>query len=308
MASRHEPVLYHEVLLALNLAPGDKVIDGTAGGGGHLAGLLNAVGPTGQVMGIDADPKAINLIKQKFFNDQRLILINSWFSAIQKYVQRFNFEPVAAILLDLGWSADQLADTSRGFSFNASGQLDFRYNPQTTVTAEHILNTATAEKLAEIFKNLGDEPRAKAIARSIVKQRQVAPLKTTDDLRSAVAAVYRRQVGKLNPATRVWQALRLATNQELEELTKVLPVAVNILKPGGRLAVISFHSGEDRIVKNFFARASKDCLCPPEVPVCKCGHKAILKLISRGVTKPTDQEIRTNPRSRSARLRVAAKI
>lgn len=308
MASRHEPVLYRQVLAALNLKPNVNVVDGTVGGGGHLSGILNAIAPRGKVLGLDADPKAIKLVQEKFLNEKRLILINSWFSEIQNYVLHFNLEPVAAILLDLGWSADQLADASRGFSFKADGQLDLRYNPNTSETAEHILNTATETKLIEIFKNLGEEPRAKLIARSIINQRQQHRLRTVNDLLAAVSVVYKKPVGKIHPATRVWQALRIEVNKELEELVETLPRALATLSPQGRLAVISFHSGEDKIVKRFFSRESKDCLCPPNLPVCRCGHKASLRLISPKAIKPSDEEIKNNPRCRSARLRVIEKI
>lgn len=308
MPSLHEPVLFKEVIESLKLKPNDNVVDGTVGGGGHLTAILKAVAPRGLVLGIDADPKAIELVKKKFPNEKRLILINSWFSEIQKYVLHFNLEPVVAILLDLGWSSDQLADAGRGFSFKAGGQLDLRFNPQTYETAEHILNTATEQNLGEIFKNFGDEPRAKSIAREIVTQRQVKPLESVNDLLDVVGTVYKNRFGKIHPATKIWQALRIAVNNELDQLAKTLPIALSTLGRGGRLAVISFHSGEDRIVKRFFLKESKDCLCPPGLPVCRCGHIARLKLVTTKAIKPSEQEININPRSRSARLRVVEKI
>ncbi|MFH1866525.1 MAG: 16S rRNA (cytosine(1402)-N(4))-methyltransferase RsmH [Patescibacteria group bacterium] len=309
MPTLHQPVLYEEVIQALNLQPNQKVIDCTVGGGGHAFGILKAIGPHGKLMGFDADPKAITVTKDKLNNySNRVILINSSFSKLQHYVDRYRFKPVAAILLDLGWSTDQLADTSRGFSFEKFGQLDLRFNSNAGQSARELLNNETVKQLTWIFKKFGDEPQAAAIARAVVKERQVNKFNTTDDLLRVVARVKGGKRGRLHPATKVWQALRIAVNQELEELQSVLPQAVSVLEPSGRLAVISFHSGEDSIVKDYFKKESKNCLCPPVLPVCRCEHRAQLKLINQKVIKPNLTEQTQNLASRSARLRIAEKI
>ncbi len=309
MISQHQPVLFAEILQYLKLKANDKVIDGTIGGAGHADGILKAIAPQGKLMGFDADFEAIKLAQlklNKFKN--RVTLINATFSQLEDYVYRYNFKPVAAILLDLGWSADQLVDGRRGFSYQANSFLDLRYNSTIGRTAADILNQETERNLQLIFKNYADERFASPLAKAIVRQRKEKKFYNTQDLLKIVYQVKKAKRSKLHPATKVWQALRIAVNKELTELKKVLPQAVRVLKPGGRLAIISFHSGEDRIIKDFIKTETKNCLCPPVLPVCRCQHQARLRLTTRKTIKPTLKEIIKNPYSHSARLRVMEKI
>lgn len=308
MNIKHTPVLLEEALQGLSLAPGANVIDGTLGAGGHAQAILKLIAPTGKLMAFDRDPEAINFSCERLKEFlPRLILINDSFSKIDNYVDRDNFNNVAGVLLDLGFSSTQLADRNRGFSFQTSGPLDLRYNPNIGLSAAELLNTASQKELEQIFQD-GEEMSWRRLARAIVEERRQHLFYTTDDLLKTVEAVKGHGYRSLHPATLVWQALRLAVNEELSELTSGLEAAVKVLEHNGRLVVISFHSGEDRIVKNFFRKESRDCLCPPNLPACRCDHHRSLELITKKVIKPSAQEIALNPRARSAKLRIAAKI
>ncbi|MFA4936701.1 MAG: 16S rRNA (cytosine(1402)-N(4))-methyltransferase RsmH [Patescibacteria group bacterium] len=309
MNTKHQPVLYTEALQLLKLEANDNVIDCTVGGAGHSEGILKAIAPRGKLLGFDADPKAIKLVEKKL--DQyknRVTLINSSFSKLEYYVGRYNFKPVVAILLDLGWSTDQLVNNNRGFSYQTNGYLDLRYNSAQGRTAADILNQETEKNLQLIFKNYADERFALPLARAIIQQRKKKKFDRTQDLLDVIYQIKKVKRGQLHPATKIWQALRIAVNDEFEELRKTMPQALNVLKKHGRLAIISFHSGEDRIIKNFIKTESRDCLCSPEVPVCRCQHQASLRLITRKAIKPTLKEIIINPSSHSAHLRIMEKI
>jgi len=303
-----------EVLDYLKLRTGDTAIDGTLGGGAYTLAMAQAVGKQGRVLAIDLDPLAIKhaeeILQTSELNNVVLALGN--FKNLQAIAQeKLGPEEVAAIVLDLGLSSAQLSDLRRGFSFRAEAPLAMSFGAadKENRTAT-IVNTWRAEELADVIKRYGEERYAKTIAKSIVAARQSAPISTTGQLLAAieraVPAVYRR--GRLHWATRTFQALRIATNDELANLEAVLPQALALLKPGGRLAVVSFHSLEDRIVKQFFRREATACLCPPTFPACVCGHRARLRLVTGKALRPGVEEVTANHRARSAKLRVAEKL
>ncbi len=280
-------------------------MDGTVGAGGHAAGILEASQPGGLLLGLDVDPQALALARQKLAPfGERAWLKKASYTRIPEQIALLGWEAVDGILLDLGASSMQFDSPARGFSFLADGPLDMRFDPDAPLTAAEIVNTWPEQELAALLYRYGEEPAARRIARAIVQAR---PLRGT----LALAALIERTIGRRgprHPATRTFQALRIAVNGELDALETALPRAVQVLAPGGRLAVIAFHSLEDRLVKEFFRRESRDCLCPPRQPVCTCGHKATLREIVRRPITPTEEEIAHNPRARSARLRIAEKI
>jgi 16S rRNA (cytosine1402-N4)-methyltransferase len=304
-ASIHTPVLLAEVLRALAVQPGGRYIDCTLGGGGHAAAILEQSSPGGQVLGIDADPAAIAAARERFKDSPDSILfVNDNFVNLQSICIKYDFFPVHGILFDLGLSSLQLDGGGRGFSFQHDTPLDMRFDPARKTTAADIVNTAPERELADIIRSYGEEPQSARIARFIVRER---PVETTGQLvRIIEKAVGRR--GRLHPATRTFQALRIAVNEELEHLESALKQAVDLLGYEGRLVVISYHSLEDRIVKQFMQREARDCICPPGTPICVCGHTRSLRLINKKVIVPTAAEVARNPRSRSARLRAAERI
>jgi len=314
----HMPVLYQETLDGLHVTPGGRYIDSTVGAGGHATGILQASAPDGRLLGLDADPQALEISRKQLacFGD-RVLLVHGNFADLKTHANTLGwktsagFGPVDGVLFDLGMSSMELKDRERGFSFQLEGPLDMRFDPTTPRTAADLVNELPERDLADLIYRYGQEPASRAIARAIVAAR---PLRTTTKLAAAVSqAIQRtsrrtaRRKSKVHPATRTFQALRIAVNDELQALRQGLPAAVSLLKPGGRLAVISFHSLEDRIVKQFFAREERDCICPPETWVCTCGHRATLAVLTRKPIQPTPLEVEQNPPSRSARLRIAAK-
>jgi 16S rRNA (cytosine1402-N4)-methyltransferase len=302
----HVPVMPKEVLQALSVQPGGRYIDATLGAGGHAREILKKSAPGGQLMGIDADPEAITLAEHRLarYHDSTL-LVNDNFGNLRDICTRYDFFPVHGILLDLGLSSMQLAASGHGFSFQHDAPLDMRFSPEQDISAADIVNTYPAAEIDRLVREYGEEPRARRIAERIVARR---PFTTTLELADVVAAACGGRHGRIHPATRTFQALRIAVNQELERLESVLRQAMDLLGFEGRLVVISYHSLEDRIVKRFMQREAKDCVCPSTTPVCVCEHRASLKLISRKALKPTPEEIIGNPRSRSARLRVAERV
>lgn len=298
----HTPVLYQEVLAGLQIRPGGRYIDATVGAGGHAQGILKASAPDGQLLGIDADPTAIILSREKLVAyGGRVTLVHGNFAELETIARREGFYPADGVLLDLGLSSMQLEAAQRGFSFAVDGPLDMRFDPTKPTTAADLVNGLGVGELTDILYRYGEEPRARAIAAAIVAHR---PLHSTRELAAVVERVVGRR-GRIHPATRTFQALRIAVNGELDALEAVLPQAVRVLAPGGVLAVIAFHSLEDRLVKQFFRQESRDCLCPPEQPVCTCGHRAMLKVVTPKPIRPQVDEVAANPRSRSARLRIA---
>jgi len=307
----HRSVLYHEIIHALRPNSPKRYVDATVGAGGHAWGILEASAPDGRLLGFDLDPAAISLARQRLTEfEGRFTLVQASYTTLRKQVRELGWENVAGIVIDLGVSSMQLDIAERGFSFQSDGPLDMRFGPTQPLTAEDIVNGWSEHDLADLIWRYGDEQQSRRIARAIIEAR---PLHTTRELADVVARAAGRHKSppgksRTHPATRTFQALRIAVNQELEAIEMVLPQALEILAPGGRLAVISFHSLEDRIVKQFFRRESRDCICPPEQPVCTCGHKATMKEINRHPIEAGMEEIENNPRARSARLRVAEKI
>jgi 16S rRNA (cytosine1402-N4)-methyltransferase len=352
----HTPVLYAEVLEwlvpslaakrpqaspsgAASRSPHRRYIDGTVGAGGHAWGILKASSPDGQLLGLDADPAALSIARERLAEfDDRVHLVHANFGSLATVALGYEanghgFDAVDGILLDLGLSSMQLADQSRGFSFQEPGPLDMRFDPRQPTTAADLVNTLAVDELADILWRYGEERYSRRIARAIAGQR---PITTTTEL----AAVIRQAVppqrrskpgsrGRIDPSTRTFQALRIATNDELRTLERALPQAVDLLRRpeappelvegpdegaslvgarGGRLAVISFHSLEDRIVKHFFQESEKDCICPPELPVCMCDHEPTLRILTKKPITPSPDEVENNPRSRSAKLRVAERL
>jgi 16S rRNA (cytosine1402-N4)-methyltransferase len=305
-SSDHLPVLYQEIINVLQPHESGSYVDCTVGAGGHAWGILDASKPNGRLLGMDLDSHALKIARERLtsFGD-RVILIHASYTTLKEQLFRLGWDQVDGILLDLGVSSIQLDDPARGFSFRLEGPLDMRFDPNNSVSAFDLVNTLPEAELARILIEYGEERRYRQIAKAI---REARPIRSTDELTKIIVRESSYSHGRIHPATRTFQALRIAVNQELDALKSVLPQAVECLKPGGRLAVISFHSLEDRIVKQFFRRESRDCVCPPQLPVCSCNHKAILKEINRRPLRPTEAEIDKNPRSRSARLRVAEKL
>ncbi len=304
----HIPVLRDTVLEYLNPQPGALFIDGTLGAGGHAAAILDATGPDGRLLGFDRDAAALDIARANLarFGD-RAQTVHASYAGMGRIAPEMGFGAVDGILLDLGYSSMQVDDPARGFGFREEGPLDMRFDQRESRTAAELVNTWGEYELSEIIREYGEERYAKKIARVIVGAR---PLESTKQLADLIAGVmprpkYRPGKTPIHPATRTFQALRIAVNDELETLRDVLPQAVELLKPGGRLAVISFHSLEDRIVKQFIRYEATECICPPEQPVCTCDKEVRLKIITRKPVGATDEEIAQNPRSRSARLRVA---
>lgn len=303
---QHIPVLFHEVLDTLNLIPGGLYVDGTVGAGGHAQGILKAISPEGKLLGLDRDPAALEIAESRLaeFGNQ-VVLIHSSYSRLKLHLNNLNWKTVDGILLDLGLSSMQLDNPERGFSFRKAGPLDMRFDPSQPLSAADLINESSKDDLADLIFRYGEERYSRKIADAIIANR---PLEDTQELADIIESAIRNTPSRIHPATRTFQALRIAVNQELKALEAFLPTALDALNPGGRLAVIAFHSLEDRIVKQFFRKESKDCICPPEIPQCVCGHKKQLREINRRPIRPEDKEILENPRSRSAKLRVAEKI
>lgn len=306
---QHIPVLLQPVLE--NLLPSGKVveraIDGTAGAGGHSRALLE--NGAHELLAFDLDPAALKLSSEALapFGD-RAHLVHASYADMREHVRALGWDDgVDAILLDLGISSMQIDTADRGFAFRHDAPLDMRFDPTSLrPTAAELVNSLEADELADIFYQYGEERESRKIARAVVRAR---PIETTQALAEAVEkAIPRRPGDHIHPATRVFQALRIAVNDELETVESALPIAINLLRKGGRLAVISFHSLEDRLVKDAFRLAATDCVCPPKTPICVCGHKASVKLVTRKPIVADPAESAANPRSRSAKLRVVEKL
>jgi len=310
MEFKHQPVLVKEVLQYLAPQANENFIDCTVGGGGHSEEILKFNGPKGKVLGIDLDSQAIKAAGEnlKQFKD-RIVLAKDNYKNIKKIAYDIpEFNHINGILLDLGLSSFELEDETRGFSFRGSAFLDMRFG-DSEKTAAYIINQYKEENLAKIFKIYGEERYAQQIAREIVKERKLQPIRTTEQLVNIIENVYsHKPKPKIHVATKVFQALRIEVNHELDNLQEVLPQAIDLLAKGGRLVVISFHSLEDRIVKDFLKNETRGCICPPKLPVCNCNHKPSIKILTKKIIIPSLEEIKNNPRSRSAKLRAAIKI
>ena len=303
---RHQPVLLAEVLTWLDPQPGQAFLDGTVGGAGHSAAFLERLGPDGVLYGIDQDPVALQAATERLSQvGGRFELFRANFSALGD----LGLPPLDGILLDIGVSSPQLDVADRGFSFQKAGPLDMRMDPDNPVTAATLINTASEQELARIFFEYGEERHSRKVARAIVKVRQEdGPFTDTLQFAEFVRRHLPRDPSGIHPATRVFQGLRIAVNDELGVLTRALPRAIAALKPGGRLGVISFHSLEDRIVKQYFRDEAKGCVCPPRLPVCMCGKPPTVEILTPKPVVATDEEQRCNPRARSAKLRVARRL
>ena len=306
----HVTVLLHEAVDALAPAPGGTYVDATFGGGGHTTLLLQRVDGDATVYAIDADPAAIGRARELAAMPlgRNVVPVHANFRELAEIAERHDISSVDGVLFDLGLSSFQLDEAERGFAFRFEGPLDMRFDPTSGVPASDLVNSLEADELARIIWQYGEEQQSRRIARAIVKRRESRQFETTTDLASVVEGAVGGRRGKaVHPATKTFQALRIAVNDELAALEAVLDSAIGLLKPGGRIAVISFHSLEDRIVKQKFALESQACICPPDQPVCTCDHSPRLRRIGKPV-KPTPSEIDTNPRSRSAIMRVAGRI
>ena len=300
MATGHRPVMLEEAVAALRPGPEDSVVDATFGGGGHSRRILDEIGPDGNLVGIDRDPEAAGRASG-LFQDPRFEFVSGAYDEAL-WAMAEEGRRADAILFDLGLSSFQVDEPERGFSYVREGPLDMRMDPRSGVSAAEYLNTVEAGELARVLSEYGDVPRGEArrVAREVVRRR---PLEVTTDLYEAVrAAVGWKEKGG-NPAKRVFQAVRVRVNDELDGLGRALEASERLLTPGGRLVVITFHSGEDRLVKRFISEREGRCVCPPELPVCVCGARPVFR---RGVVqRPSGREVEENPRSASARLRAA---
>lgn len=307
----HKPVLVAEVIASLQCRSGAVYLDGTLGGGGHAFEILTHSAPDGRLIGIDADGDALREAEKRLapFGDRK-ILVKGNFADMEKLLSGLKIEAVDGILLDLGVSSHQLDTAERGFSFTLDAPLDMRMDRERGVSAQDLVHTLSGGELEQVLWKFGEERSGRRIARAIVARRAVSPIRTTGDLASVVAGALPRARGpvRIHPATRTFQALRIAVNDELAGLQQALTDGMKCLKPGGRFSVISFHSLEDRIAKNAFRAAGKGCICPPDLPLCACGRKPTMNVITRRPVVPGEAEIRDNPRARSAKLRTAERI
>lgn len=313
----HRAVLYQEIIDAIRPVSGGLYVDATLGAGGHAWGILEASAPHGLLLGLDVDPEAIRVAKERLQPfAKRAIIVQASYTSLKDQLKRLGWEGVDGIVLDLGMSSMQVESAERGFSFLRDAPLDMRYDPSSELRAADLVNELSEEDLAHLLYAYGEEREARRIAHMIVQER---PIYTTRQLaeivvrakggRAAHLSSMRGGVPRqIHPATQTFQALRIAVNRELEALEQVLPQSVEALKAGGRLAVISFHSLEDRLVKRFFHQESRDCLCPPKQPLCTCNHRATVILVTKKAIRPSPEEVAQNPRSRSARLRVVARL
>ena len=325
---KHKTVLLEEAVEALNVKEGGVVVDATLGAGGHTLKIVKKVGDSGKVIAFDLDRRAIEkfvakndfTVKEKkgriyVIEEKPLILVQENFKNIKQVVKDLysigdlSRDRVNGVLADLGWRIEQVQDKEYGMSFQNDAPLDMRFDLDSDgLTAREIVNQWSAEELANIFKELGEESRAGQIAQAIVERREQAEIVTTGELADLVREVKGEARGKLHPATKVFQALRIAVNGELSNLQEFLENAFDVLESKGRLVIISFHSLEDRLVKDFFRAKARGCVCPKEIPICVCGQKRELKVISSGTIRADKNELALNPRARSASLRIAQRI
>ena len=316
MNATHTPVLVNEVIELLKPSGNSLYVDGTIGLGGHAGAILQACAPDGHLLGIDLDSQALTIATERLHEyNGRFTLVEGNFSELDSalknvFTQFENYGNVSGILFDLGVSSYQLDTAARGFSFSRTGPLDMRMNPKEGVSAAQVVNQSHPAKLADIFSKFGEERRSRKIADRIVHARQIQPITTTSQLAEIIRGAVPQKTTRasIHPATRVFQALRIYVNDELKNLHLGLDTAISVLKPGGRICVITFHSLEDRIVKNRFRTLSQSCICSPQTPICICQHRPSLEILTKRPTIPQPDEIRQNSRSRSAKLRAAVKI
>jgi len=307
---QHVTVLLEETVNAVVTNPTGIYVDCTLGGAGHSSKVLSKLGANGKLIAFDQDALAIRHAKEIFGEDERVTLVNRNFEALEETLKDLDLLLVNGVLFDLGVSSPQLDEAERGFSYMQDAPLDMRMDPSSAMTAREIVNKWTEENLAQLIWNYGEEKWSKRIAQFIVQKRNEQPLETTGDLVQAIKAAVPAAVRRSgpHPAKRTFQAIRIAVNDELGVLDRVLDQALRCLKPGGRIAVITFHSLEDRIVKNRMKSWLGRCTCPPELPICRCNAMTLAKVLTKKPILPSEEEVGYNPRSRSAKLRVAEKI
>ena len=302
----HKPVLYKEIIHALQPQRGGHYVDGTLGAGGHARGILEACTPDGLLLGLDVDPQALALSRETLAPyEGRIHFVQASYTTVTKQLVVLQWDFIDGILLDLGASSMQFDNAERGFSFMQDGPLDMRFGSNAFQSAEDIVNTIDEQDLADLIFRYGEDRDSRSIARAIVRSR---PLRTTRELVAVIEKASPRRGDRTHPATQTFQALRIAVNEELTSVESVLPQAVACLRSGGRCAVISFHSLEDRIVKDFFREQSKDIVNPPYERIYEVERKAVVKLVNKKPILPSDEEVRNNPRARSAKLRIVEKI
>ena len=307
----HQPVLLREAVEQLAVRSGSVLVDATVGEGGHSLALLQASAPSGRVLGVDRDPRSLARAEKRVsrFGD-RFIPVQGTYADMVQLAQDAGIDQVDGALLDLGFSSWQLEAAGAGFSFQRDEPLDMRFDPDNTwPDAAELINSLPEDELAQLLFRFGEEPRARTIAGAITRARQSSPIRTTVQLVQLLEAIPGLGRGRrTHPATRTFQALRIAVNDELANLELGLKAAIILLRPGGRLVVISYHSLEDRLVKQFLAHEAAGCVCPTAIPVCVCNHQPVIRLINRRIIRPAQEEMAANPRSRSARMRVAEKL
>ena len=302
-AMPHIPVLLHEAVEFLKVQPGGRYIDCTVGGGGHAAAIIEA---GGQLLGLDADPAALEEARSRLQSyGSAAMLVNENYEHLEKVCEEYNFHPVQGILFDLGISSLQLEEGYRGFSFQREGPLDMRFSPSQQITAADIVNKYSELEIACILRKYGEESRSRAIAKRIVANR---PIRDTGELARLIEDVPGPRVTRIHPATKTFQALRIAVNRELECLRDGLKQSIRVLDSGGRLVVIGYHSLENRVVKEFMRQETRGCICSPQTPVCVCEHEPTVKVVTKRVVRPSYLEIDSNPRSRSAKMRVVERL
>lgn len=313
----HVPVMPHQVLEALRVRSGDTVVDATLGGGGHALLIFERILPNGRLFAFDADREAIlrfenrirhNPLFAEALRDGRITLLSARSSDIGTMLRERGVSGVNAAFADLGLSSDQLGDVSRGFSFLREGPLDMRFDRSYGETAGDIVNRRSERELSDIFREYGDVRHAAALAHAVVLRREKKAFRTTTDLADCIRHNSRDRHASIHPATLVFQALRMAVNREREALESFVRESIDLLEVGGRVAVLSFHSGEDRTVKRIFSEDARGCVCPREFPVCRCGRKARLRIVTKRAGVPSEEERLENPRARSAKLRVAERL
>lgn len=309
MKFSHVSVLLNESIEALDIKPNGVYVDCTLGGGGHSYEILKRLSPTGTLIGIDQDNSALMAAREKLKEFDNVFYIHDNFYNIDNILKNINMEKVDGVLMDLGVSSYQIDTPERGFSYMKEAELDMRMNPNSRISAYDVVNGYSEEELYRIIHEYGEENFAGRIAGSIVKNRAIKPIKTTTELvdiiKSSIPMKFQREG---HPAKRTFQAIRIEVNKELEILDKAVEDSVHHLKKGGRIAIITFHSLEDRIIKNKFRKMENPCICPPDFPICACGKKPIIKLIRKKPIEPTSEEKQVNSRSKSAKLRYAEKI
>ncbi|MFW5976483.1 MAG: 16S rRNA (cytosine(1402)-N(4))-methyltransferase RsmH [Bacillota bacterium] len=310
MELEHKPVLLKETIEYLNCRKNGIYVDGTVGRGGHTRAILNKINKDGLVIGIDRDKKAIQEVKKEFDTYNNCIFIKGNFVNLPEILKNLDIKKVEGMIFDLGVSSPQLDDPERGFSYRNEGPLDMRMDRDQSLTAGYIVNNYPKDKLTKIIQKYGEEKWASRIAEFIIKNRKRENIETTKDLvsiiKDAIPASARRKGG--HPARKTFQALRIATNNELTQLENMVNKVIDLLSPGGRICIISFHSLEDRIVKHTFRQLQKDCVCPPDFPECICDKESKIKVITRKPVQASKEELESNPRARSAKLRVAEKL